>query len=673
MGSKRRRRARAESTRGPAHIDPLAARRRRLAAVFGAAAAIRLLVVASIHDLPLVRTPKLDSFEYVSWAHRLAVGRFDWPAVSPHGPGYPIFLAALFTLGASLTTVLVVQAFIGAATATLVAVLGERWFGARAGVVAGLLYAASAPVVFVETTVVAEGLLLMLVVGATVLLAVEELTSLRALAAGLLFGAAISVRPTAAFIAVVVAVAAVAAAARVRRAALAAALVAGTAVVTLPVLLVNHSASGTFTIQGFGGLNLYIGNSPLHSGLPSFRLGRGWDALDSEAYRHGIVDPAAQDRYYVARTLGEIREHPAAYVELLGRKALWLVQAAEVRDSHSFYFFADQSAVLRLLPRMAVLLPLAAIGMFEMFRQRKTPALLVAYAVGSSLAVVVFVVGTRYRIPVVPALAIWGGVGLAAVLDWAAARDARRLATASAIAFAAVVASHVLTDGDSTNVSEEWALTGASLVTERRPPDAEAAYRQALALDPMYAFAWDGLGLTLFDERRWDESRDALDRAHRLDPVNAKTDYHLALVDEAQKRLADAAAELQRSLSIDPTDLDAARHLAGDLIQLGRGAEAIPVLDRVLAHDPGDVASYLNRAGALGAIGRLRDAKQDLVTATRLEPDDGDAWIDLCLVSLDLGDVEEGRAALARARALHPSEARLQFATRAMESYAGRR
>src|SRR5437870_11134871 len=78
-------------------------------ALLAGAATLRLLIAAQLWDLPLVRTPKLDSAEYLSWASRLAAGDFSWPIVSAHGPGYPVFLAAVLNLfNGSLHGVLIV-------------------------------------------------------------------------------------------------------------------------------------------------------------------------------------------------------------------------------------------------------------------------------------------------------------------------------------------------------------------------------------------------------------------------------------------------------------------------------------------------------------------------------------------------------------------------------------
>jgi 4-amino-4-deoxy-L-arabinose transferase-like glycosyltransferase len=677
MTAKRRSRARvavkpaADGARRSAAPGFFSSTRAMLAIVFTIALVVRLVVAASIADLPIVRTPKLDSAEYLSWARQMAAGNFVWPVVSAHGPGYPLFLGAVFALGGSIWSALVLQSVAGACTAVCIAVLATRWFGREAGLGAGLLYATFAPAVYVETNLLAEGLLIFLIVAALLPISSDRPTPLRASASGVLLGLATLVRPTAVLIVVALGVA-LWRMARPRGAAAIAAFVATVAVVLAPAVVKNWSDSRTLNIQGFGGLNFYIGNSPLHNGRPVFRLGSGWDELNSEAQRAGIADPSAQDRYYIRKTIGEIGAHPTAYARLLAEKVLWLVQADEVRDSHSFYFFTTQSALLSLLPRMAVLIPFAATGIFVLAIRRRAPLLLIAYAIGASLGVVLLVVGTRYRLPVVPALAIVGGVGGAALVDAFSRRDLRQLAAMLVAAAVGVGASHVLGDPSSRNLAEEWAFTGSALITEHRLADAEAAYRQALAANSSSGLAWDGLGLALVDEQRWSEARSALDRASALDPTSARTTYHLALVDEAQSKPADAVVRLRRSLEIDPTNLDAARHLASDLIRLQRDEEAIPILNGIVAHAPNDAEAHRALAGALGGVGRLRDAKNELATSVRLTPSNGETWLDLCLVSLDLGEMNDAVSACRHAREYGASPDRLALAERALAARQGR-
>ena len=97
----------------------------------------------SLRDVPLWRTPALDSLEYLVWARRILESGFYWPNYPEHAPGYPFLLAALlFVLGGSTTLVSVVHAAIGGANAVLTARLAGAWFTRPAFLPAGILYAA---------------------------------------------------------------------------------------------------------------------------------------------------------------------------------------------------------------------------------------------------------------------------------------------------------------------------------------------------------------------------------------------------------------------------------------------------------------------------------------------------------------------------------------------------
>jgi hypothetical protein len=148
--SKRSRRnlniARAEA--GPRSLTRSQTHWQSAVGVFAAAVFVRLIVASQVWDLPIVRSPALDSAEYMNWAHRLAAGDFAWATVSQHAPGYPLFLAGLLTFGANLHTVLIFQALIGATTAAMLSVIGTRWFGHPIGLFGGLVCATYGPAVY---------------------------------------------------------------------------------------------------------------------------------------------------------------------------------------------------------------------------------------------------------------------------------------------------------------------------------------------------------------------------------------------------------------------------------------------------------------------------------------------------------------------------------------------
>jgi len=517
-------------------------------------------------------------------------------------------------------------------SAVIVTIAARNWFGPRAALLAGLAYAVYGPSVYVDTAWLSEGLLVFLL-AASLLLMSRPPTLRRMAAAGAALGAAILVRPTAFLFVIAVLVWLIRAADRSARARATMAFAAACAIVVAPAVARNWTMSHTLSLQGYGGVNVYIGDSPRQTGRATFRLGAGWDALNAEAANAGISDPAAQDRYYVRKTLDEIREHPAAFARLLGAKALWLVQAEEVRDSHSFYFFADQAPLLRILPRWAILFPLSIVGAIAIARSRVDIRPLLFHTIASAATVGLFVVGTRYRMPTVPAMAVAAGVGVEALVAAISGRRTIELAIQAAAIVAAVALSHALADPRNRNLAEEWASTGGSLVTEHRLDEAEAAHRRAIDLDPRSSLAWDGLGVAQLDAGRLEQAEQSLSRAVSLDAENARALLHLGILAERRDRKAEAVDRYRAAAALSPYDADVQRRYATALGMAGRSREALDTMRRVVGIDPAN----------------------------------GEAWLDSCLLSLDVKDVGAAMAALQRAQEYGASPQRISFAAHAIE------
>jgi hypothetical protein len=144
--------------------------------------------------------------------------------------------------------------------------------------------------------------------------------------------------------------------------------------VLLPVTLANWRARGApLLVQGHGGFNFFIGNSPAGTGLPTARPGAGWDRLEAEAARNGFRRPGEQDGYFIRKTLAEISARPFAWMRLLGKKLVWTIQADEIRDPFSHSFFEKASPLLAALPGFGLLFPLALAGLVASVRARPRP------------------------------------------------------------------------------------------------------------------------------------------------------------------------------------------------------------------------------------------------------------------------------------------------------------
>ncbi|MEZ5416022.1 MAG: glycosyltransferase family 39 protein [Vicinamibacterales bacterium] len=121
----------------------------RVAAVFLTALAVRLLHLWQMSGTPYFATLLGDARGYDQWARRLAGGDWIGTDVFYQAPLYPYVLGVIYTLtGAEPGAARVVQAVLGSASAALLLVAATRLFGARAGLIAGMMLALYAPAIF---------------------------------------------------------------------------------------------------------------------------------------------------------------------------------------------------------------------------------------------------------------------------------------------------------------------------------------------------------------------------------------------------------------------------------------------------------------------------------------------------------------------------------------------
>jgi tetratricopeptide (TPR) repeat protein len=623
-----------------------------LAGVALLAAAVRLAVAAELSRVALFATPQLDSREFLLWAGRIARGDLAWPALPAHGPGYPYLLGALLAAGGgSLTLVRVVQALLGAGTAVAAAALGRRAFGTAAGVAAGVLLALYAPLVLVDVSILAEGPFLFLMAVALWCLAVDR-PALGAAACGLALGAAAVFRATALPLVAALALVVLLDRRRPRRVRDSLLLVGAALLVVLPVVVRVRQATGAWLpIQGAGSLNLYLGNRP-GGGFASARPGSGWDLVEGGALRAGVTNAGAMDRFYLRRLAAEVAADPGGWLRTQGRKLVALVQADEVRDTHSFAFFRDRSPLLRWLPDWGWLLPLGAAGIWLAARRHRLPPALTVYLGVSALVCWATVVGLRYRLPIVPALAVFAGLGLAGLAEAVRARRPRELAWGCGILAVAAVVCHLRGDAASHDFAEEWALSAAGSLSRDDMSGAEGQVAAALAADRRSALAWAELAELRLRQGRWDEAASAATQAAALAPDFQLPHLQLGLVARHRGDLAAALPELRRAVWLRPDDQPSLATLGEVLVSRGETAEAERVYRQLLAATPGDPGVHLALARLAGARGDFRAGVALALRATGMQPDNADGWLLAALLALDAHDTATAARALGSAQDL---------------------
>jgi len=394
--------------------------------VVGLALAVRLVALSAFETTPFSEFPMVDAHTYWAQATALFDGKDPFAEGYYQPPAYPFLLSKVGGLMGemALSWVRRLHLLFGVATTAGIVVLGRR-LGARlglgwAGIAAGAVFALGAPPVLFEHDVLTPAFTL--AVSTWGLVAVSSGRAWATALGGLLFGCAVAAHPTYLLAAGVLALGLVLLARKGSGWGPVIGFCTALSVPILPTTIDNHRQFGVVApVSLNGGVNLYLGNNPrmrqtafLRPGLPFRQL-----ILDADP---ATRNQAERDRYWRQRTRAEIAESPVAWLAVMGVKALWSVNDAEIPRNEDYRCRTRAGQPLawmgRLPVRFGLLFPFAVLGAVVAVRHRNTlgewtvlPALWLAL----HAPLVLFLVSDRYRLatwPVVVLLAVLGAWGL---------------------------------------------------------------------------------------------------------------------------------------------------------------------------------------------------------------------------------------------------------------------
>lgn len=558
-----------------------------------------------------------DAARYHEWAAQIAAGDWLGRETFYQAPLYPYVLGVVYrATGPSVTAGRLLNVFFGVGACVLVGLAGRRMFGPRAGWLAGLGLALSGAEVFHET-LLEKSALGMLCVGALLLALATCLRRPQHRLCWLALGTALGlwglVRENALLCGGLVLAWIVLFPRRHRTSGwklrAAALFLAGLLVPLGPVLVRNRIVGGEWvlTTAQFGP-NFYIGNHreadgtyqelvPEH-GTPAFEQ---FDAryLAEEAAGRRLT-PGEVSRWWARRTWEEIQSAPGRWAKLMVQKVLLTWSSAELVDSEDQYTAAEESWMLTVLSglgRFDVLAGAAVFGLVALGRRWRRfwvlPALMVLY----TLSVALFYVFARYRLPLVPMLALMAGAGLVRGRTLVRRRQGRRLAAAGAAVLAGV---SLMQPGIVGPFFPDW-------------PDLSISRAQAVTQFNLAVKLWKR-------EAPLEAIEPHLAAATRLLPEYTSAWFYWGLILASEGDVEGGAARFEQALRCDPERVDIRIELGEALLRLGRPEEAIRVLEPAVSLAPGDPDVHHLLGRALVLAGRPQEALAPLQTAVRLDP-----------------------------------------------------
>ncbi len=179
---------------------------------------------------------------------------------------------------------------------------------------------------------------------------------------------------------------------------------------------------------------------------------------------------------------------------------------------------------------------------------------------------------------------------------------------------------------------------------------ADKEFRQAISLNPNYAFAHDQWALSLGCEGRYDESIIEGRRAEELDPLDPAIAIDNTLAFAGKGQFQEAKDEARRGAELDPTFFFPQMQFGWIDLQQGNVRAAIPELEKAAAMEaPPFATAYLGYA--YGAAG---DRTRAMATIEELKKRSVHGYVppfNLAIVHLGLGDLDRAMDLLEQASA----------------------
>ncbi|MBD3170342.1 MAG: tetratricopeptide repeat protein [candidate division Zixibacteria bacterium] len=573
--------------------------------IFGIALILRLIYLfQSRANDPQFYIPVMDPLFHHQWAQRIAGGDVWGDGAFFRAPLYPYFLALIYKIfGVDIFAAKLIQMILGSFTAALTYLAGKRVFGKIPGLIGGLLFALFAPSIFYEGEFLLDPL-------ATFLVMVSTLATLSAagsgkkylfLPVGMLWGLGAICRPTVlSMIAVVVIIIiifhkAVDKKGRIARTAM---IIAGSLIMILPITVWNYILEDDFIlIASQGGVNFYIGNNMYADGVTATI-----PELPSWAYRDAValaendvgrdLKPSGISSYYFGRGLEFWGEAPFEALKITIKKAVVFFSDEEIANNRGFYFAQMFSPVLKYIPVTFALigpLSLLGIGLITLIPawRRFDVYILIGLIVAHWGSHIPFFVNGRFRLPIIPLLAVFAGAAVYYVYKWLRKKELKRIGwTAVILAVSCVIVFIDIKGQINDEIAEGWNILGLNYLDQGNLVKAEDAFLKAIERDPGALMINLNLASIAFYKNDMEMAEKYLLAELRLNPYEIRALNNLSMLKRMQGNLQAAIEYARRAVEAQPAHEEPYINLVVSLRARGESAKSREIINETLNKYP---------------------------------------------------------------------------------------
>ena len=547
--------------------------------IFILAFLVRFVYLTQIKaSLPSFYAPSMDELYHDTWAQKIASG--DWIGSEPFfkGPLYVYLLALIYKVfGHTYYLPRFLQIIMGSGSCVLIFLIARKLFNRTVGIISGIMAGFCATLIFYDGELMSESLTIFLDLAFIywVCSSSEKSSLKRWLACGAVMGLSAIARPNILIFIPVICLwmffyfkDKLKSKEILHRWTI---FCLGVLLLVFPVTLRNYLVGKDLVLIGWqGGYNFYLGNNPEASGwsVTAAQIDVTWFGGYKDAIRLAEEEtgrrlkPSEISSFWYKKGFDFIRNYPGRWMGLMLNKIIYFWKGYEIPNDKNFYFYKNFSSLFNLLLTKSVLYlpfgvigPLSILGMVIGLRNWRRYLLLYLFVLSYAISVVIFFVCSRFRMPVIPLLIIFGSFSIWWLLEKIKKKNLVDLAISFSVLFILMLwlntgREKIFTE-DQQNAQDHFNLA-MSYQNLGKVGLAIQEYQSTLRYDPGFANAYNNLGIIYGELGKTELAITQFKKAIQFEPDNAKAQFNLGIIYQRADSLNQAEEVYLKAIQIDP-------------------------------------------------------------------------------------------------------------------------